>query len=160
MFLLSTEKIYTHVHIETQLLSYKLCNYGFHSRLGWGLSMWSLHVLPVFMWVSCGCSGFTHHQNMHVRSISSQYPWPRYWLRSGVGPWALCRDQISLYMWSIKFPLEPFRSNFGHCVDGQCALVVLLCSNKHNKCKHMNFKMHLKVMSVVCCIKSSDLLFV
>ncbi len=43
-----------------------------------------------FVWVSSGCSGFPHYQNMYVRSISSHYPWPRYWLRSGVGPWALC----------------------------------------------------------------------
>ncbi len=35
----------------------------------WGLSVWSLHVLPVFAWVSSGCSGFPHHQNMNVRLI-------------------------------------------------------------------------------------------
>ena len=30
---------------------------GFDSRLG-SLSVWSLHVLPVSVWVSSGCSGF------------------------------------------------------------------------------------------------------
>ena len=30
---------------------------GFNSGLG-SLSVWSLHVLPVFAWVSSGCSGF------------------------------------------------------------------------------------------------------
>ncbi len=39
---------------------------GLISHLGQGLSVWSLHVLPVFTWVSSGCSGFPHHQNMYV----------------------------------------------------------------------------------------------
>ena len=37
----------------------------FESRSFRGLSVWSLHVLPMFAWVSSGCSGFPHHQK-HV----------------------------------------------------------------------------------------------
>ncbi len=38
----------------------------FDSWLGQGLSMCSLHVLPVFAWVSSGRSGFFHHQNIYI----------------------------------------------------------------------------------------------
>ena len=35
---------------------------------GWGLSVWSLHVLPVYAWVLSGYSGFLPpSKNMHVR---------------------------------------------------------------------------------------------
>ena len=35
---------------------------------GWGLSVWSLHVLPVYAWVLSGYSGFPPpSKNMHVR---------------------------------------------------------------------------------------------
>ena len=41
------------------------------STLGWGLSVWSLHVLPVYAWVLSGYSGFLPpSKNMHVRLIS------------------------------------------------------------------------------------------
>ena len=37
----------------------------------WGLSVWSLHVLPVYAWVLSGYSGFLPpSKNMHVRLIS------------------------------------------------------------------------------------------
>ena len=40
------------------------------SAPGWGLSVWSLHVLPVYAWVLSGYSGFlTPSKNMHVRLI-------------------------------------------------------------------------------------------
>merc|ERR1712168_994532 len=42
---------------------------GFDSQLGQGLglSVWSLHVLPVLAWVSSGHSGFLPHQkNMYI----------------------------------------------------------------------------------------------
>ena len=40
------------------------------STLGWGLSLWSLHVLPVYAWVLSGYSGFLPpSKNMHVRLI-------------------------------------------------------------------------------------------
>ncbi len=72
-----------------------------------GFSVWSLHVLPMFMRFSSGCSGFSHHQNTSVRSLCSQCPSPSYWLRSGVdlchavaahwsSGWMTCRDQMSL----------------------------------------------------------------
>ena len=36
----------------------------------WGLSVWSLHVLPVYVWVLSGYSGFLPlSKNMHVRLI-------------------------------------------------------------------------------------------
>ena len=36
----------------------------------WGLSVWSLHVLPVYAWVLSGYSGFlSPSKNMHVRLI-------------------------------------------------------------------------------------------
>ena len=36
----------------------------------WGLSVWSLHVLPVYAWVLSGYSGFLPpSKNMHVRLI-------------------------------------------------------------------------------------------
>ena len=36
----------------------------------WGLSVWSLHVLPVYAWVLSGFSGFLPpSKNMHVRLI-------------------------------------------------------------------------------------------
>ena len=36
----------------------------------WGLSVWSLHVLPVYAWVLSGYSGFHPlSKNMHVRLI-------------------------------------------------------------------------------------------
>ena len=38
--------------------------------LTWGLSVWSLHVLPVYAWVLSGYSGFLPpSKNMHVRLI-------------------------------------------------------------------------------------------
>ena len=40
------------------------------STPGWGLSVWSLHVLPVYAWVLSGFSGFLPpSKNMHVRLI-------------------------------------------------------------------------------------------
>ena len=40
------------------------------STPGWGLSLWSLHVLPVYKWDLSGYSGFLPpFKNMHVRSI-------------------------------------------------------------------------------------------
>ena len=37
---------------------------------GWSLSVWSLHVLPVYAWVLSGYSGFLPpSKNMHVRLI-------------------------------------------------------------------------------------------
>ena len=37
----------------------------------WGLSVWSLHVLLVYMWVLSGYSGFLPpSKNMHIRLIS------------------------------------------------------------------------------------------
>jgi len=40
------------------------------STAGWGLSVWSLHVLPVYAWVLSGYSGFLPlSKNMHVRLI-------------------------------------------------------------------------------------------
>ncbi len=68
--------------------------------------------------VSSGCCGFPHHQNMYIRSISSPYPWPRYWLRiwswspgavlwqpTAPQGWVKCRDHISLYTVTNKVPL-------------------------------------------------------
>lgn len=40
---------------------------GFESQLGQGLSVWSLHVLPVF--VSSGCSDFPHHQKQCISDV-------------------------------------------------------------------------------------------
>ena len=40
------------------------------SNPGWGLSVWSLYVLPMYAWVLTGYSGFLPPpQNMHVRLI-------------------------------------------------------------------------------------------
>ena len=40
------------------------------STPSWGLSVWSLHVLPVYMWVLSGYSSFLPpSKNMHVRLI-------------------------------------------------------------------------------------------
>jgi len=40
------------------------------STPGWGLSVWSLHVLPMHAWVPSGYSGFlSPSKNMHVRLI-------------------------------------------------------------------------------------------
>ena len=40
------------------------------STPGWGLSVWSLHVLPVYAWVLSGYSGYLPpSKNMHVRLI-------------------------------------------------------------------------------------------
>ena len=40
------------------------------SNPGWGLSVWSLHVLPVYAWVLSGYFGFLPpSKNMHVRLI-------------------------------------------------------------------------------------------
>jgi len=37
---------------------------------GWGLSVWSLHVLPLYVWVLSGYSSFLPlSKNMHVRLI-------------------------------------------------------------------------------------------
>jgi len=37
---------------------------------GWGLSVWNLHVLPMYVWVLSGYSGFLPPSiNMHVRLI-------------------------------------------------------------------------------------------
>ena len=42
---------------------------GFNSRLG-SLSMWSLHILPMSVWVSSGCSGFLPQpKDVRVRLI-------------------------------------------------------------------------------------------
>ena len=42
------------------------------SILSWGLSVWSLHVLPVHMWVLSRYSGFLPpSKNMHFRLIDS-----------------------------------------------------------------------------------------
>ncbi|KAF7646406.1 hypothetical protein LDENG_00188220 [Lucifuga dentata] len=41
-----------------------------------GLSVWSLHVLPVFAWVSSGCSSFPHHhKNMYRLCVYVLYVW-------------------------------------------------------------------------------------
>ena len=43
---------------------------GSGSTPGWGLSVWSLHVLPVYAWVLSRYSGFPPpSKNMHVRLI-------------------------------------------------------------------------------------------
>lgn len=42
---------------------------GFNSRVGWGLSEWSLYVLSVLGWVSSGKSGFPHHQKHAGRPL-------------------------------------------------------------------------------------------
>jgi len=53
---------------------------------GWGLSVWSLHVLPVYAWVLSGYSGFLPlSKNMHVRffgvsKIVSRSECERVWL--------------------------------------------------------------------------------
>ncbi len=60
---------------------------GFDSQ---GLSMWSLHVLPVLVWVFCGCSRFPHHQNMYIRCAAL-------WLPTAPQGWVKCRKHISLY---------------------------------------------------------------
>ena len=40
------------------------------STPGWGLSVWSLHVLPMYVWVLSGYSGFLPpSKNMHVNLI-------------------------------------------------------------------------------------------
>ncbi len=79
---------------------------------------------------SSGCSvppSFPHfryisHHCSYVRSISSQHPGPKHWLRSGVGSQAHCgcplllrdvfnaetRFYCTLYMWPIKY-LLPFK---------------------------------------------------
>lgn len=62
-------------------------------RSGWGqgLSVWSLQVLQVLVWVSSGCSGFPP-PSKHICYINSPLkfcPWPKHWLRSGVGPQVL-----------------------------------------------------------------------
>ena len=53
------------------LLYRRLTARGFQVRSSsWGLSVWSLHVLPVNAWVLSGCSGFLPpSKNMHVRLI-------------------------------------------------------------------------------------------
>ncbi len=38
----------------------------YDSWLEQDLSMWSLHVLPVFVWVFSRCSSFPNQQNMYV----------------------------------------------------------------------------------------------
>lgn len=38
------------------------------------LSVWRLHVLPVFVGVSSGCSGFSGIKNMYVRLILLSVP--------------------------------------------------------------------------------------
>ncbi len=43
--------------------------YGFDSQLGRDLSMWNLHVLPMFLGVSSGCSGFPP-PSKHVLGLS------------------------------------------------------------------------------------------
>ncbi len=59
--------------------------------------MWSLHILPVFMWVSSRCSSVPRCQK-HA-CICRQYLWPRHWL--WIWTWSPLgkqgRDQISLY---------------------------------------------------------------
>ena len=48
------------------------------STPGWGLSVWSLHVLPVYVWVLSGYSGFLPlSKNMHVRLIDVSKIVPR-----------------------------------------------------------------------------------
>ncbi len=78
--------------------------------------MWNLHVLPMFAWVSSGCSGFPHHQNMYISLFSD--PWLRYWLRiwswsalwllTAPQGWVKCREHISLYAVYVtnNVPLE------------------------------------------------------
>ncbi len=40
------------------------------NHLNWhSLSMWTLHVLPMFVWVFSGCSGFPHHQKHMGKNI-------------------------------------------------------------------------------------------
>lgn len=92
------------------------------STLAWAsfLYAWSLHVLHVVVWVSCGCPHFSRHQNTltYIRLIL-WCPWPRHRLRSGVSPWALCvgcplllRMQITsfttLYIVIIRDKDSPF----------------------------------------------------
>ncbi len=95
----------------------------------------SLYVLLVFTWVFFG---FPHHQNTHVRCISSQCPWSRYWLRiwswsPSVAPWlptapqgwVKCWDHISLYtvyvtkkylyLFNLQVSLKPFQGTFLLC---------------------------------------------
>jgi len=44
--------------------------FRFSPHSGWGLSVWSLHVLPVYAWVLSGYSGFLPPSKiMHVRLI-------------------------------------------------------------------------------------------
>ena len=48
---------------------------------GWGLSVWSLHVLSVYAWVLSGYSGFLPSpKNMHVRLIGNFKNWPKEWV--------------------------------------------------------------------------------
>lgn len=46
------------------------------------LSVWSLHVLPVFVWVSSRCFHFPHHKKHYCKTcqLSCQCPRPTHWL--------------------------------------------------------------------------------
>lgn len=54
-------------------------------QLGQGLSVWSLRVLPVLVWVSYRT--LPHCQkHIHIGKFSFQRPWTQHWLRAEVGP--------------------------------------------------------------------------
>ena len=57
------------------------------STPGWSLSVWSLHVLPVYAWVLSGYSGFLPlSKNMHVRLIGDSKSSLCVWLCVLCGP--------------------------------------------------------------------------
>ena len=63
------------------------------SSPGWSLSVWSLHVLPVYAWVLSGYSGFLPpSKNMHVRLIGD----PKMVLRSECERVCGCLSRLSL----------------------------------------------------------------
>ncbi len=79
----------------------------------------------IFMYLYSGLSPSTIKKT-YVRSITSWYPCPRFWLKSGVGPWAPCcgcplflRDGLNAETkihYEVYLPIKYFYLQYSLCV--------------------------------------------
>merc|ERR1712082_170032 len=69
------------------------------------LSVWSLHVLPVFAWVSSGYSGFPHHKDIHITYTTCKLHTERTWNDRDSKPGPSCCEATVL---TTEPPSRPF----------------------------------------------------
>ena len=76
------------------------------------LSVWSLIVLPVFVWVSSGCFDFPHCKKHYCKTsqLGCQCPRSTPWLKSRVGHQMLCSSSPLLRSDGLK------AENHFHCI--------------------------------------------